>query len=284
MNDKIPIIPSDAPRAIEMFPTLNAAQVARIAAHGHIRQVQPGEILVEEGECAARFYVVTEGQIELIRPSGANEKLVAVYRPGMFTGEVNLLSGRRGFVQIRAIESGKVIEVDREQLLTLVQTDSELSDILMRAFILRRAALIAHGFGDAVLVGSSHCAGTLRIKEFLTRNGHPYAFVDLDFDDGVQDLLDHFHVGVDDIPVLICRGDVAIRNPTNQQIADCLGFNDAIDQTQIRDLVIVGAGPSGLAAAVYGSSEGLDVLVLESNSPGGQAGSSSKIENYLGFP
>jgi len=177
-----------------------------------------------------------------------------------------------------------VIEVDRERLLALVQTDSELSDILMRAFILRRAELIAHGFGDVALVGSSHCAGTLRIKEFLTRNGHPYAFVDLDFDDGVQDLLDHFHVGVEDIPVLICRGDVAIRNPTNQQIADCLGFNDAIDQTQVRDLVIVGAGPSGLAAAVYGSSEGLDVLVLESNSPGGQAGSSSKIENYLGFP
>ena len=285
MNDKTPIIPSDnSARAIEIFPRLTGAQIARIARHGHVRHVQPGEVLVEAGEGAARFYVVTEGQIELIRPSGANEKLVAVYQPGMFTGEVNLLSGRRGFVQIRATEPGKVIEVDREQLLALVQTDSELSDILMRAFILRRAELIAHGFGDVVLVGSSYCAGTLRIKEFLTRNGHPYAFVDLDFDDGVQDLLDHFHVGVEDIPVLICRGDVAIRNPTNQQIADCLGFNDAIDQTQVRDLVIVGAGPSGLAAAVYGSSEGLDVLVLESNSPGGQAGSSSKIENYLGFP
>jgi len=285
MTDKTPLIPTDkSPRAVEMFPTLTAAQIARIAARGRVRQVRPGEILVEEGEVAKRFYVVTDGQIELIRPSGANEKLVAVYQPGMFTGEVNLLSGRRGFVQIRATEPGKVIEVDRERLLALVQTDSELSDILMRAFILRRAELIAHGFGDVALVGSSHCAGTLRIKEFLTRNGHPYAFVDLDFDDGVQDLLDHFHVGVEDIPVLICRGDVAIRNPTNQQIADCLGFNDAIDQTQVRDLVIVGAGPSGLAAAVYGSSEGLDVLVLESNSPGGQAGSSSKIENYLGFP
>jgi thioredoxin reductase (NADPH) len=285
MPDKSPLISLDkSPRAVEMFPTLTAAQVARIAAHGHVRQVRPGEILVEVGEVATRFYVVTEGQFELIRPSGANEKLVAVYQPGMFTGEVNLLSGRRGFVQIRAIESGKVIEVDREQLLALVQTDSELSDILMRAFILRRAELIARGFGDVALVGSSHCSGTLRIKEFLTRNGHPYAFVDLDIDDSVQALLDHFHVSVEDVPVLIGRGGVALRNPTNQQIADCLGFNDAIDQTQIRDLVIVGAGPAGLAAAVYGASEGLNVMALESYSPGGQAGSSSKIENYLGFP
>src|SRR5262249_22987886 len=115
-------------------------------------------------------------------------------------------------------------------------------------------------------------------------NGHPYAFVDLDFDDSVQDLLDHFYVAAADMPVVICRGEVVLRNPTNQGIADCLGFNEAIDQAQIRDLVIVGAGPAGLAAAVYGASEGLDVLVLESNSPGGQAGSSSKIENYLGFP
>ena len=177
-----------------------------------------------------------------------------------------------------------MIELDREHLLALVQTDSELSEILMRAFILRRVELIAQGLGDVVLVGSNHCSGTLRVKEFLTRNGHPYAYIDLDRDAGVQDLLDRFHVTAADVPVLICRGEVVLRNPTNQQIADCLGFNEAIDQTQIRDLVIVGAGPAGLAAAVYGASEGLDVLVLETNAPGGQAGSSSKIENYLGFP
>src|SRR5262249_36928941 len=152
-------------------------------------------------------------------------------------------------------------------------TDSELSDILMRAFILRRVELIAHGFGDVVLVGSSYCAETLRIKEFLTRNGHPYSSIDLDRDLGVQELLDHFHVAAAAVPVVIYRCEVVLRNPTNQQVADCLGFNEAIDQTQIRDLVIVGAGPAGLAAAVYGASEGLDVLVLESNSPGGQAGS-----------
>ncbi len=195
-----------------------------------------------------------------------------------------MLSGRRALVRIRAGEPSEVIEIDREDLLALVQTDSELSEIFMRAFILRRLELIARGVGDVVLIGSSHSLGTLRIKEFLTRNGHPYSYIDLDRDSGVQDLLDRFNVAISDLPVLICRGDVVLRNPDNQQIADCLGFNEGIDQTKARDLVIVGAGPAGLAAAVYGASEGLDVLVLESNSPGGQAGSSSMIENYLGFP
>ena len=116
------------------------------------------------------------------------------------------------------------------------------------------------------------------------RNGQPYSYIDLERDPEVQNLLDSFHISASEIPVLICRGQIALRNPINQEIADCLGFNESIDQTHVRDLVIIGAGPSGLSAAVYGASEGLDVLVLETNSPGGQAGSSSRIENYLGFP
>jgi thioredoxin reductase (NADPH) len=169
-------------------------------------------------------------------------------------------------------------------MLALVQTDSELSEILMRAFILRRVELIAHGFGDVVVVGSQHCRGTLRSRQFLTRNGHPYTFVDLDHEDGVQDLLDRFQVSAADLPVVIWRGSTVLRNPSNEQIADALGFNETIDPSQIRDVVIIGAGPSGLAAAVYAASEGLDVLVLESGAPGGQASASSRIENYLGFP
>lgn len=265
-------------------PTLTAAQIARIALHGHTRRVEAGEVLVEAGQLPSKFFIVTEGQIEIRLSSGTSEEVIVAYQTGMFTGEVSLLSGRRGLARIQAGVAGEVIEVDRDHLLSLVQTDSELSDILMRAFILRRVELIARGYGDVVVVGSVHCASTLRIREFLTRNGHPYSSIDLDVDVGVQELLDRFHIGMADIPFLICRGEVVLRNPTNQEIADCLGFNDAIDQTHVRDLVIVGAGPSGLAAAVYGASEGLDVLVLESNSPGGQAGSSSKIENYLGFP
>src|SRR5438874_11512991 len=267
-----------------MFPTLTPAQVKRIAAHGKQRSIRSGEVLIEAGARVVPFFVVTAGRVEVVRPSGSTETLVAVHGPGQFTGEVNMLSGRPALVRSRTIESGEVIELDREQLLALVQTDSELSELIMRAFILRRVELIARGFGNVVLLGSNHCAGTLRVKEFLTRNGHPYSYIDLDRDAGVQDLLDRFQVTAADVPVLICRGEVVLRNPTNQQIAGCLGFNEAIDETQIRDVVIVGAGPAGLAAAVYAASEGLNVLVLETNAPGGQAGSSSKIENYLGFP
>jgi thioredoxin reductase (NADPH) len=166
----------------------------------------------------------------------------------------------------------------------LVQTDAELGEIVMRAFILRRVELVAVGLGDVVLVGPTHSAGTLRIKEFLMRNGHLYSYIDLERDPEVQNLLDGFHIAACDIAMVICRGKLVLQNPTNQQVADCLGFNETIDQTQMRDLVIIGAGPAGLAAAVYGASEGLDVLMLETSSPGGQAGSSSRIENYLGFP
>jgi thioredoxin reductase (NADPH) len=267
-----------------VFPALTPEQVARVAARGRVRSVRSGEVLASAGEPAHSFFLVTAGSVEFVRRSADGEEIVAVLRPGRFTGEVNLLSGRDALITLRAGESGEVIDVKRDDLLALVQTDSELSDIFMRAFILRRVELIAHGFGDAVLMGSRFCQGTLRVKEFLTRNGHPYTFVDLDNDPGVQELLDRFGVGEADVPVLICRETVVLRNPTNLQIADCLGFNEAIDPGRIRDVLVIGAGPAGLAAAVYGASEGLDVLMIESEAPGGQAGSSSKIENYLGFP
>jgi thioredoxin reductase (NADPH) len=280
----IPGTPVRPGRAEQMFPTLTPAQMARVAAHGRTRQVAAGEVLFAVGQASVSFFVITKGQVQVVRPSGETETLVVVHGPGEFTGETNMLSGRRSLVLGRANGPAEVIELDRARLLSLVQTDSELSEIIMRAFIMRRVELIANGLGDAVIIGSLHCSGTLRIKEFLTRNGHPHAFIDLDHDDGVQAMLDHFKVSLADVPVLICRGEVILRNPSNRAIADCLGFNAAIDETTIRDLIIVGAGPAGLAAAVYGASEGLDVLVIETNAPGGQAGSSSKIENYLGFP
>ena len=184
-----------------------------------------------------------------------------------------MLSNRRSLALARVTEAGEVIELDHNCLMALVQADAEISEIVMRAFILRRVELIAHGYGDVVLIGSIHCAGTLRVKEFLTRNNHPYTYVDLDHDADVQGLLDRFDVTAADVPVLICRGELVLKNPTNQDIAECLGFNIAIDRTQIRDVVIVGAGPAGLAAAVYAASEGLDTLVVETKAPGGQAGS-----------
>ncbi|TMH95237.1 MAG: cyclic nucleotide-binding domain-containing protein [Betaproteobacteria bacterium] len=275
--------PPSRPRADRLYPTLSPAQLERVAAHGRRRQVAQGEVLQSAGEPAARCFVVVAGRIDAVRPSAAEEIVVSL-GPGMFTGEATMLSGRPGLAQIRAEADGEVIEIARDDLLALIQTDGELSAIFMRAFILRRVELIARGVSDVVVLGSTHCQGTLRVREFLTRNGHPHTMLDLDRDPGVQELLDRFHITAADIPVILTCGEVVLRNPTNQQIADALGFNDAIDQTHVRDLVIVGAGPSGLAAAVYGASEGLDVLVVESTAPGGQAGSSSRIENYLGFP
>jgi thioredoxin reductase (NADPH) len=267
-----------------IFPKLTPVQISRIAVHGRTRSVQPGEVLIEQGDTSVPFFVVITGEVEILRPLGTRETLITVHGPNEFTGEANMLSGRRSLVRARVTKPGKVIELDHQQMLGLVQTDAELSGILMRAFILRRVELIAAGVGDIVLVGSTYSAGTLRIREFLMRNGHPYSYIDLEHDPDVQNLLDSFQVSASEIPVLICRGQLVLRNPNNQQIADCLGFNETIDQTQVRDLVVIGAGPSGLAAAVYGASEGLDVLMLETSSPGGQAGSSSRIENYLGFP
>jgi thioredoxin reductase (NADPH) len=283
-NIKASTVPEGLPAGNEqMFPILTPAQIERVTAHGHVRRVSQGEVLIEAGDQIVPFFLITQGRVEVVRPSGDAEARITVHGPGQFTGEINMLSGRRTFGRSRVIESGEVIEMDREHMLALVQTDFELGEIIMRAFILRRLSLIKGHFGDVVVMGSLHCGHTLAVKEFLVRNGHPYSYIDLDHETDVQDMLDRFHVGLGDIPVVIC-GEVVLRNPTNEEIADCLGFNDAIDLTQVRDVVIIGAGPAGLAAAVYAASEGLDTLVLETSAPGGQAGSSSRIENYLGFP
>ena len=274
----------DAWRNERVFPVLTAPQIAAIAMHGRRRQTTRGEVLLEVGERTLHFFVVVSGELEALRPVAGSETTIVVITAGQFSGETNLITGRRSLSRLRVREAGEVIQLEREQLLTLVQTNAELSELLMRAFILRRTALIAGGFGDVVVIGSAHCSGTLRAKEFLTRNGHPFQYIDLDHDPDAQELLDRFHIQAGDVPVLICGADNVLRNPTNEQIAKCLGFNDAVDPKAVRDLVIVGAGPAGLAAAVYGASEGLDVLVVEANAPGGQAGSSSRIENYLGFP
>jgi thioredoxin reductase (NADPH) len=268
----------------EMFPVLTEEQQRRLLAHGRVQKIVPGETLIELNQQPTKVFVVVVGKLELSRVTDQEEEVFAVCGPGMFTGEMNVLTGRRGFARIRAAEPGKVIEIPRDELRTLVQTDSELSDIFLRAYILRRLELIARGIGEVVLIGSGHSFDTFRIKEFLTRNYQPYSYIDLDRDAEVQEFLDRFHVVISDLPVLICRRSIVLRNPTNEEITDCLGFNEGIDREHLRDMIVVGAGPAGLAAAVYGASEGLDVLVIEANAPGGQAGSSSKIENYLGFP
>jgi thioredoxin reductase (NADPH) len=275
---------AEHPRIEQMFPALTPAQVERVRRHGRLRPIAKGERLYEAGAADAAFYVVVRGRLDIVRPAMEGDTLIRSIGPGQFTGEVSLLARRRPLVRAQVAESGEAIELSRDALLALVQTDSELSEILMRAFILRRVELITKGLGDVVLIGSDFCASTIRIKEFLTRNNHPYAYIDLERDADVQALLDRFQVSADEMPVLICRGNLVLRDPTAAQIADCLGFNEAIDSGKVRDLVVIGAGPAGLAAAVFAASEGLDVLVVESTVPGGQAAASSKIENFFGFP
>jgi thioredoxin reductase (NADPH) len=267
-----------------MFPTLSAAQIARIASRGVIRPITRGEVLIEGGQTNVPFFVVKAGEIEVIRPSDMGDLLIAVVHADQFTGDISMILGRPALMRLRVSESGEVVQLTRDQMHALIQTDAEMSELLMTALLYRRIELVAQGIGDVLLIGSAHSAATLRIKAFLTRNDHPFKYLDLDRDGDVRDLLDRFHVDPAEIPVLIGRGEAVLKNPSNQAIAERLGFNERIDQAHVRDVVIVGAGPAGLAAAVYATSEGLDALVIEASSPGGQAGSSSRIENYLGFP
>jgi thioredoxin reductase (NADPH) len=268
----------------QAFPTLTPLQIDRIRPFGKLRHVEAGKILFEPGDVTAPFFVLLSGGLDIVQPTPSGERLIVTHRAGGFTGEMTLISGRGALARGRVTEPGEFLELSPEELRTLVARDAELSGLLMRAFILRRVLLISTSQGNVILLGSRHSAKTLHLREFLTRNGHPHTYIDLDTDAGAQELLDQFAVTPAAIPVVICNGQTVLRSPSIQELADCLGLNPNITGTEVRDLVIVGAGPSGLAAAVYGASEGLDVLVIESESPGGQAGSSSRIENYLGFP
>ncbi len=282
MSTQAPPLPSDIQG--EAFPVLTADQVNRIRPLGKPRKVHAGEILFEPGESGMPFFVLLSGGLEIVQPGLRGEEVIVRYEARQFSGEVSMLTGRRSLSRARVTADGEFLELPAEGVRALIAKDPELSDIFMRAVILRRVILIKQGQGNVILLGSQHSAQTLRLREFLTRNGHPHTYLDLDRDSNAQEVLDHFHVSTNEVPVVICNNRTVLRHPSIQELARCLGLNEHIKASEVRDLVIVGAGPAGLAAAVYGASEGLDVLVIEAEFPGGQAGSSSKIENYLGFP
>jgi thioredoxin reductase (NADPH) len=276
--------PSALDAHTQTFPTLTPAQIDRIIPFGRLRRVERSEVLFKPNDEDICFYVLLSGAMEIVQPiPTGGERLIVTHGPSHFTGEMTMITGRRCLVIGRVTEPGEFLELTGEALRNLVARDADLSEILMRAFILRRIALVNLGFGNLVLLGSRHSAGTLNLREFLSRNGHPFTYIDLDTDKESEALLDRFHVKASEVPVAICTKGV-LRNPSIHALAACLGFNASIDNTHVRDVIIVGAGPAGLAAAVYAASEGLNVLMIEATAPGGQAGSSSKIENYLGFP
>lgn len=278
-------LPSSIDAHTQTFPLLTPHQIDRVRALSKLRPVTTGDVLMSPGDTDVPFFVLLSGAMEVVQPDFAGERVIATHGPHEFTGEMTMISGQRCLALGRVTKPGEFLELSSAGLRSLIAKDAELSEIFMRAFILRRLELIRRGLGNVVLLGSRYSAHTLRLREFLARNGQPYTYVDLDTDKTSQELLDHFHITPSEIPVIICNVNrTVMRNPSIQKLADCLGLNATLSDSRIRDLIIIGAGPSGLAAAVYAASEGLDVLVIETGSPGGQAGSSSKIENYLGFP
>ncbi|MFL6547131.1 MAG: FAD-dependent oxidoreductase [Povalibacter sp.] len=270
-------------RRPQMFPKLTAAQLARLETHGHRLQGEAGQVLVEPGQRNSNLLVVLSGSLD-VSLTGSSGRQVTVLMPGEFSGEISTLRGINGFVRITVIEPSTLLVLDVDSLRNVVQTDAELSELFMRAFILRRMGLIETGQSEVMLLGSRHSSHTLRLREFLTRNAYPFTAIEVESDPGVEALLERFHVHADELPVVVCRGERVLRRPRNRDIVECLGMNPQLDLTQVRDVIVIGAGPAGLSAAVYAASEGLDVFVIEVTAPGGQAASSSKIENYLGFP
>jgi thioredoxin reductase (NADPH) len=273
-----------APTAEQTWPILTDVEIDRARPYGRVRQAELGEILYRPGEVGVSCYILLSATVQIVQPSIDGERLITNHCPGTFTGEAGMIAGQRTLVLARVIQGGEVLELRPEDLRTLVARDAGLSETFLRAFVLRRLLLINRQLGNVVVIGSRHSADTLRLREFLGRNGHPYNYVDLDLDNTCRNFLDRFSIAVSEIPIVICDGTTVLHNPSTSQLADRLGLNDNIDNSRLHDLIVVGAGPAGLAAAVYAASEGLDILLIESHAPGGQAGASSKIENYLGFP
>lgn len=267
----------------QMFPKLTDAQLARLGAYGERRQTSDSQLLLETGERYPGIFAVLSGSLDILRPGLSGETPVTVLTRGDFSGEMSALRGSASFVRIRVREAGEVLSIPIANLRRLVQADAELSEIVMRAFILRRMALMETELGDVAVVGFADSPGTLRVRHFLHRNVVPYTNLDAGHGGDAEGLIERLHVAANELPVVLCRGKI-LRSPDNETLAECLAINPQVDESVVRDLVVIGAGPAGLAAAVYAASEGLRVLVLETLGPGGQAGASSKIENYLGFP
>jgi len=273
-----------ARRREQMFPGLTQPQIERIRARARSIETRAGEVLVDPGNRHGKFYVLLSGTLELVLPGAEGEEPVHVLQPGEFTGELSTVTGAAGFARLRVGDPGSALVLEGTQLAALIQTDAELSEILMRAFILRRMGLVESEPSGVTLIGSSHSAATLRLREFLSRSALPYLNLDIDAAPDVKAVLERLHIGADEIPVVIRSDGRVLKKPGIDEMARFLEMNPDLDASAVHDVVIVGAGPAGLAAAVYAASEGLDALVLEAGAFGGQAGSSSKIENYLGFP
>jgi thioredoxin reductase (NADPH) len=282
----IELDPSDPyNRAAQTFPQLSHEMKSRVAAFGTKEDLDEGTYVFRRGDRGVDFFVILEGSIEILSVGNECEAIVIhTHGPRQFTGELDLFNDRQILVSGRAGPGTKVIRIKRPDFRRMVTAEPDIAEIIMRAFILRRVGLIRYQQGGITVVGSGHSGDTLRIERFLMRNGYPHRLLDTDRDEAAQGFLDCFELSSAELPVVVTADHDVFRNPNNADLADALGLTETLDPDVTYDLAVVGAGPAGLAAAVYGASEGLSTLVIESMAPGGQAGTSSKIENYLGFP
>jgi thioredoxin reductase (NADPH) len=266
------------------FPKLTEAQIDALRPRGRVRQVEAGEVMWSEGERGFGFFVVLKGEMEIIDATGDEPRQVTVHRPGAFSGDVDMLTGRVSLISARMLTAGEVLELESAALRRVIGELPEISEVLLRAFLMRRRLLLGQGFRGIQIIGSRFSPEAHHLREFCSRNDIAYTWIDVEQDPHAEELLCQFHVGVDQTPVVIGRGGELLTSPSVADLARYMGLDARVADGEVFDLVVVGAGPAGLAAAVYASSEGLRVLTVEGTAVGGQAGTSSRIENYLGFP
>jgi len=266
------------------FPTLSDRDLTALAARGHPREVHRGELLFEEGDRNPSFFVVQEGAVEIVEHSRGTPHTVVVHHPGQFTGDVDVLSGRALLVTGRVAEDGRLLQLSTDELRRAVDELPELGETIVKAFFTRRTLLVDGGFVGVKIIGSRFSPEAHRLREFATRNAVPIRWIDLDTDEEAEALLRQFNIPASATPIVLGRNGEWVRNATIEQFASCMGLDAKLDADHVYDLVVVGAGPAGLAASVYAASEGLEVLTTDALAAGGQAGTSSRIENYLGFP
>ncbi len=272
-------------REAQIFPRLTHEMAGRIAKYGTEENLVQGALVFERGQRGVDFFFVLDGNIEIFDANKhGRPNVFTTHGVRQFTGEMDLFNDRQILVSGRAGVDSRVVRVKRPDFRRLVSTEADIGEIMMRAFILRRVGFIRQAQGGVVLIGQGHGGDVLRLQRFMTRNGYPHRLLDIDVDADAGGFLHCFELTADQLPVVIAPGEQVLRNPSNAALADALGLTETLDPTKIYDVAVVGAGPAGLAAAVYAASEGLSTIVLEGMAPGGQAGTSSKIENYLGFP
>ncbi len=273
------------------FPQLSDDQVERAAAFGERERHEAGDLVFERGQRSVDFYVIVSGCIEIFDPEALGQdgdiEVITTHGVQQFTGELDLFNDRKILVSGRlGAGGGEVIRVPRARFRELLAAEPDIGDVVLRAFILRRIGLIENAQGGVLLVGEKSNGRTLELERFLSRNGHPHQALYTNEDDGSEAaaVLEKHGLSPRDCPVVVCGGDRVLSCPTLKEVACCLGLDAELDPEAVFDVAVIGAGPGGLAAAVYAASEGLKTVVIELVAAGGQAGTSSKIENYLGFP